>query len=124
MIKFTEYHEPKETNNLVIKPIYYTEETSFFIKQWNKFIQFNKQAMLIIFDQSDIKEAVRLSIIWYHECINLGKLFYGVDQTTEQIYNNLKLLIENVLTGNAAELERTFITTFSNVAKYQKEADE
>ena len=123
MIKYTEYYEAKETNNLIVKPINYNQETSFFINQWYKFIQANKQAMLIIFNQNDYKEALRLAIIWYHECINLAKMFYSVKETTDQIYNNSKILIENVLNANAVELERTFITTFTNVAKYQKEDD-
>lgn len=123
MIKYTEYYEAKETNNLIVKPINYNQETSFFINQWYKFIQANKQAMLIIFNQNDYKEALRLAIIWYQECINLAKMFYGVKETTNQIYNNSKILIENVLNANAVELERTFITTFTNVAKYQEEDD-
>ena len=67
-----------------------------------------------------LEDAKDMSIYWYREVIQLGRSYYMVKEVTDQIYNNASILLNNIESGNLSQLERTFITTFTNVAKYQR----
>lgn len=119
MVEFTEHFEGRLTDKPYAKPIKVTKEQTLMVEQWNKFISANRQMVNLIVSQKTMEDAKEIAIDWYVEVMRLGKLFYGIDKTTRQIQNNLAILLNNLETGNLAQLERTYITTFTNVAKYQ-----
>ncbi|MDL2211639.1 hypothetical protein LJB88_02055, partial [Erysipelotrichaceae bacterium OttesenSCG-928-M19] len=113
----------RKVSNENLKPIEFTDEVNEKIKQWDYFSDATTQIINLISDQVDVLAARDIAIEWYKSCIKLGKLFYGVSETTDQIFNNLQMLIDDVDIANFIGIKRTFITTFTNVAKYQKEGD-
>lgn len=121
-IEFTEYNEPRVTNTYAM-PIKFTKEITNEITKWNIFINANRQMVNYIVNLNSIEEIRTTAINWYKEVIRLAKMFYNVENTTAQINNNLAILISNINNGNISQLERTYITTFTNVLKYQKVED-
>lgn len=119
-IEFTEYFEARSTTNTDHSFINVTPQQSMLLKQWDNFILSNRQVINLIVSMESLEDAKDMSIYWYREVIQLGKTYYMVDEVNDQIYNNASILLNNIDTGNLSQLERTFITTFTNVAKYQR----
>lgn len=121
MIEYDTFHKPRKVKNANLKPINYTPIVKEKKEQWEYFIQATTQVVILISDQTSVEKAREIAVEWYKSCIKLGKEYYHINETTDQIFNNLAMLEQDVSTANFLGIERTFITTFTNVARYQKE---
>ena len=123
MKEYDDFFELREVEKGNLKPITYTNEVIEKLSGWDYFMQATTTVINEISNQSDLSIARQMAVEWYKSCIVLGKKYYRVEETTDQIYNNVAILINDVSTANFMGIRRTFITTFTNVAKYQKVGD-
>lgn len=124
MKQLTEFYEARKTSESNANPIMtITPQLSAYLDSWKRFISMNTEVVNYIVSQGSMEDAKTIADTWFEEVIKLGKTYYGVDETTDQIYNNYPMLMNDLELGLLSRLERTYITTFTNVAKYQKRAD-
>ncbi|WP_423363389.1 hypothetical protein [Mycoplasma sp. P36-A1] len=120
MLEFDDYSKLGNVKAAKHKTINITKEISIKLKCFDSYVNSTSDIINILSNQTDVDKALEIAISWYKSTIRLAKEFYEVKNTTDQVYNNLGILINDVKIANFVGIKRTFLTTFTNVLKYER----
>jgi hypothetical protein len=110
----------------MLRPIDYGKYANILLIKRQEFRRYQNLLTLFLQKLATIKNAkqrLKIGVMFYDYTIKRAMEFYNIYDTTEQIYNNKKLLILQILNSNWSNLTHTYMSTFTSILQYEKRQD-